>query len=239
MISTEKLLYRIDQELNKLSSNAHQNIAVEDKILAINSAQITLIKQKVGLNNGYQMGLDSFKKRYEDLENLIVPFKDGKISLRVSDKKLNRYTGTTPGNLLFEIDSYVLGSKGTCKDVTLFTNNRVLRHGDIVKMLNNSTYKPSFEWREVLYELSSDTISYYTDGTFTLSNAYLSYIRYPIEADIEGYEHFDGTESKNVDLELEDYLEDELLSIITMNLALNTENISAFQSAQAKGKISE
>lgn len=239
MISTEKLLYRIDQELNKLSSHEHQEIAPEDKIIAINSAVITLVKQKVGLNNAYQMGLDSFKKRYEDLENLIVPFKDGKISLKVSDKKLNRYTGEVPDNMLFQIDSYLLGTKGTCKDVTLYTNSRVLKHGDISKMLNNETYKPSFEWREVPFELSSDTISFYTDGTFTLSNAYLSYIRYPQEADIEGYIHFDGTESTTVDLDLEDYLEDELLSLVVMNLALNTENNSAFQSAQVKGKISE
>ena len=47
MIPVDSLLYKIDQKLNKLSTNEHQQIQLEDKILALNEAQIKLIKQKV------------------------------------------------------------------------------------------------------------------------------------------------------------------------------------------------
>ena len=45
MILVDSLLYKIDQRLNKLASNDHQEIHLEDKILALNEAQLKLIKQ--------------------------------------------------------------------------------------------------------------------------------------------------------------------------------------------------
>ena len=64
MISVDSLLYKLHQKLNKLSSNNHQQIQLEDKILALNEAQIKLIKQKVdGFSVVSGMGLDAFKKR--------------------------------------------------------------------------------------------------------------------------------------------------------------------------------
>ena len=73
MIPVENLLYKIDFKLNKLSSERGQSIPIEDKILALNEAQIRLIKKKVGNNNIYKTGFDSFKVRYQDLQNLVVP----------------------------------------------------------------------------------------------------------------------------------------------------------------------
>ena len=63
MIPVDSLLYKIDQKLNKLSTNEHQQIQLEDKILALNEAQIKLIKQKVdGFSVVNRLGIDSFKK---------------------------------------------------------------------------------------------------------------------------------------------------------------------------------
>ena len=73
MIKVDSLLYKIDQRLNKLSSNSHQQIPLEDKILALNEAQIKLIKQKVsGISTVSRAGRDSFKKRYDDLQGIIT-----------------------------------------------------------------------------------------------------------------------------------------------------------------------
>ena len=54
MIPVDSLLYKIDQKLNKLSTNEHQQIPLEDKILSLNEAQIKLIKQKV---DGFSVGI--------------------------------------------------------------------------------------------------------------------------------------------------------------------------------------
>ena len=91
MIPVDSLLYKIDQKLNKLSTNEHQQIPLEDKILALNEAQIKLIKQKVdGQSTVSGLGLDAFKKRYEDLQKLVVDYKD--LPLVLKNLTLNQYS---------------------------------------------------------------------------------------------------------------------------------------------------
>ena len=86
MIQVDSLLYKIDQKLNKLSSNSHQRIQLEDKILALNEAQIKLIKQKLdGISTVSRLGSDSFKKRYDDLQILVEDYIDHPLDLTESN----------------------------------------------------------------------------------------------------------------------------------------------------------
>lgn len=235
MIKVDSLLYKIDQRLNKLSTHEHQQIQLEDKILALNEAQIKLVKQKLSGNNLYKIGLDGFKKRYQDLQFLIENFDDHKLDLTLKDKRIYQYrvdiTDLDP-KFMFYIDSYVIADKETCKNKILYTNLDLVKHADVTVLINNSNYKPSFEFRETLVDISKDELHVYSDGTFTPKSLYLSYLRYPMEIDKEGYIKFDGSSSTNVDCELEDYLEDELLDITVENLSMYTENEFAAQSAQ-------
>jgi hypothetical protein len=235
MISVDSLLYKIDQRLNKLSTNEHQQIALEDKILALNEAQIKLIKQKVdGFSTVSGMGLDSFKKRYEDLQSLVVAYNDGELPLTLENAKLNQWKANvhalTPA-YMFYIDSYILANKGRCLDRIIWINRDLTKHGDLQYCLNNVHYKPSFEYQETFNYISSDEISIFTDGTFTPTKIFVSYMRYPVYIDKAGYIKFDGTASTNQNCELETYLEDELLDLTVQNLAMYTENQSAVQMA--------
>ena len=91
MISVDSLLYKIDQKLNKLSTNDHQSIQLEDKILALNEAQISLIKLKVsGINVASGLGFDAFRKRYQDLSNLVQDYKPLPITPKYD--KLNQWS---------------------------------------------------------------------------------------------------------------------------------------------------
>jgi hypothetical protein len=233
MIPVDSLLYKIDQKLNKLSTNEHQQIPLEDKILALNEAQIKLIKQKVdGQTTVSGLGLDAFKKRYEDLQRLVVNYKD--LSLTLKNAKLNQYAADlsllTP-KYMFYVDSYVIATKGLCVDRQVWINKDLSKHGDLSLLLNNDHYKPSFEYQETFNSLSSNEMSIYTDGTFTPSKLWVSYMRYPVYIDKVGYVKFNGTLSTNQDCELETYLEDELLDLTVQNLAMYTENQSAVQSS--------
>ena len=233
MIPVDSLLYKIDQKLNKLSTNEHQQIQLEDKILALNEAQIKLIKQKVdGFSVVSGMGLDSFKKRYEDLQRLVINYNENGLNLELKNPTINQwYTKLdqiTP-KYMFYIDSYVLADKGRCKNRIIWINRDLAKHGDLSLLLNNVHYKPSFEYQETFNFLSSDEISIFTDGTFVPSKIYISYMRYPVYIDKTGYVKFDGTDSTDVDCELEAYLEDELVDLTVQNLAMYTENQSAVQ----------
>lgn len=242
MISVDSLLYKIDQKLNKLSTNDHQQIPIEDKILALNEAQLKLIKQKMdgGTPNG--LGMDSFKKRYEDLQRLVENHEDHPLPLTLVNKQLNKWT-TSLANLspayMFYADSYILADKNRCKDKKIAINQDLARHGDIQMLLNNENYKPSFEYQETFNYIASDELAVFTDGTFTPTKLYLSYVRYPKYIDKEGYIKLDGENSVNQDCELKNYLEDELVDLAVQNLAMYIENISAVQSAQLRIQTNE
>lgn len=242
MIAVDSLLYKIDQRLNKLSSNAHQQIPLEDKILALNEAQIKLIKQKLDGKNTYKAGMDGFKKRYEDLEKLVENFEDHKLVLKETDTILNKWvtdiTSITP-SYMFYIDSYVIADKGRCKNRVVYVDNDLTKHADITMLLRSNNYKPSFEYQETFNIVATDEIAIFTDGTFTPKDLYLSYLRYPVYIDKTGYDKFDGTPSIDQDCELKSYLEDELLELAVENLAMFTENESAAISAAERIQTNE
>lgn len=243
MIPVDSLLYKIDQRLNKLSTNDHQQIQLEDKILALNEAQIKLIKQKVdGISVVAGLGFDAFKKRYEDLQSLVVTYNNQPLDLKIKNPQLNQWAAglhQLSPKYMFYVDSYVLADKGRCKDRKIWINKELSKHGDLTLLLTNDHYKPSFEYQETFNLLSSDEISIFTDGTFTPTKIYITYMRYPVYIDKEGYIKFDGTPSVDQDCELETYLEDELLDLTVENLAMYTENASAVQSAQLRIQTNE
>lgn len=242
MIAVDSLLYGIDLRLNKLASNAHQEIPLENKIIALNEGQIKLIKTKVDGNNIYKIGLDGFKKRYQDLQFLIENPEDHSLVPVLSDKYLNKYivdiTALSP-EFMFYIDSYLIADKEECTNRVIATNADLVKHADITLLLKDSNFSPSFEYQETIIDISSDELHVYTDGTFTPKVLYTSYIRYPKKIDREGYINFDGTDSVNQNCELEAYLEDELLDIVVANLAMYTENIPAASSAAERQNKNE
>jgi hypothetical protein len=243
MIPVDSLLYKIDQKLNKLSTNIHQQINLEDKILALNEAQIKLIKQKVdGFSVVSGMGLDAFKKRYEDLQSLVITYNHQPLDLTIKNAELNQWFADLHllvPKYMFYLDAYVLADKGVCKDRKIWINRDLAKHGDLQFILNNTHYRPSFEYQETFNFLSTDEISIFTDGTFTPSKIYMSYMRYPVYINKQGYIMLDGQPSVDQDCELELYLEDELLDLTVQNLAMYTENAAAVQSAQFRIQTNE
>jgi hypothetical protein len=226
--------------LNNLASNEHQDIPLEDFILAANEAKIKLVKKKLGLNNNYGIGLDGFKKRYEDLQPLFVPHLQLEIK---DDKTLNNRWSTQKSTIdlepqyLIYSDLYITADKNSCKDRVIQVN--IHPHSDIPVLLNNTNYKPSFEYQETIGTISDNKFEIYTDGTFTPKALYLSYIKYPQKIDIEGYVDFDGKESKTQNSELPDFLEDELLDLIVLELGMDTENNNAVTFSQLRSQTNE
>ena len=243
MIKVDSLLYKIDQKLNKLSTNEHQQIQLEDKILALNEAQIKLIKQKVdGFSVPSGLGMDAFKKRYEDLQGLVLNYDHQPLTLSVSNEKLNEWSAditTLKPIYLFYLGSYVLADKGRCKDRIIWINSDLIKHGDVQMFINNEHYKPSFEYQETFNSLSSDKITIFTDGSFTPTKIYIMYLRYPKYIDKAGYVNLDDESSATTNCELPSYLEDDLVDLAVQNLAMYTENASAVQSAQFRIQTNE
>lgn len=240
MIDVKELLYDIDLKLNKIGSNEHQAIELENKIIAINDAQINLIKTKFSENNVYKSGLDSFQKRYNDLESLIekdkfLPLTEDKTPLKSWSATLDLLKPTymlgIPGS------EYILADKGDCKNNPLVINQ--VRHGDINLTLRNTNTAPSFEYQEVPGTITNHKWVIYTDGTFKPTKLYLWYVRYPKKVDFAGYTHLDGRSSAIINSELPYYLKEEIVDIAVRSLALSTENQGAAQASQLKINTNE
>lgn len=242
MISTEQLLYKLEQRLNKLSSSQFQSISKEDRILVLNESQLKLIKKKLNKNNPEQEGYDSMKKRYEDLQILVVPFENLPVT------KTNDIHTSYQGDItqlsqkyFVPLDMYCLATRGNCKKHPIYIQ-RVARHGDLFSLMFNTNYAPSFNYQETLCLISGNNIIVYSndlDGDFIVTDLFVEYLRYPQEMDIAGYTKLDGTQSTNSDCELVDYLEDELLDIAVMQLAMNTGNDNVMQGAAYNLKTNE
>lgn len=242
MISTARSLYKIDLRLNKLATNDHQAIPVENKIFALNTAQIKLIKLKLNENNIYREGFDAFKKRYEDLQNLVETSHEHPLTLTLADPQLNKWVADLSElepKYMFYVDSYAIADKDVCKNHVMYVNKDLTKHADITVLLANNFVNPSFEYQETFCTLSNNKYEVYGDGSFTFQKAYISYIRYPQKIDSEGYINEDNTPSINQDSELADYLEDELIDIAVEELAMSTENLSAAQASKERMSTNE
>lgn len=242
MIAALDLLYELDVRLNTVATLKHQSIPSEDRLIALNNAQINYILTHISVNNLYQIGFEGFKKRYEDLQFLIEETHNHPLPLSSTDEVLHRYTASLDElspTYMFFIEAYVLADKKTCKKVPIFVNGELIKHADVTTLLNSENYKPSFEYRETFCTIANNSISVYTDGTFTVDTINIGYIRYPKEIDVEGYIKTDGSASKNQDSEFPSYLKDALLNLALEDLGLATENKNAVESAQIRQQKQE
>jgi hypothetical protein len=240
MIDVKELLYDIDLKLNKIGSNEHQGIELENKIIALNDAHINIVKTKFSENNIYKVGLDGSQKRINDLEILVekdkfLPLTNDHSPLKSWSASLDllkpEYMLGIPGS------EYIVADKGSCKSNPLVIN--LVKSGDINITLKNTNTSPSFEYQEVPGTISGHKWQIYTDGSFTPTRMYLWYVRYPKKVDFEGYTHFDGKPSTVINSELPYYLKEEIVDIAVRSLGLSTENQNAVQASQIKIQTNE
>lgn len=242
MIPVINIIQGIDDKLNKNSNLEGQYIPLETKILAANKMQIKLILKKVGVSNNYNLGLDSFKKRYEDLQFLIVPFQKLSVT-KTPDDRLNSYQAdrnTLMNSLFLSLDSYVLATRGNCKDRILRVIETV-EHADIQYKLLSPHYTPRFDYQETISTMSGDIIYVYGDkeNSFTITDLFITYLRYPAYIDFPGYQKLDNTPSTLQNCELDSYLENELIDLIVEELAMNVGDQQVTQYSEQRGKENE
>lgn len=241
MIPVLNLLQDIDDKLNKNSSLQGQFIPNEIKILVLNRTQQKLLLKKVGLNNNYQLGLDSFKKRYEDLKMFITPYE--KLAVVKNTDVFHSYSSDLTSlayQFLLPVDSYVLATKNNCKNRILDIIS-VVKHGDLQTKLKSPHSTPNFVYQESLATISENTFYTYSDkdDTFIINDLYISYLRYPKEVDVPGYTHLDGSASTLQNCEFESYLENELIDLAVEELAKITGNTELMQNTIQSNKENE
>lgn len=241
MISTQELLYELDQKLNKVSSLQNQYIGDGDKILKINEAAIKLVKTKA--DGIYGPGLDSSSKRYMDLQTLIVPFVS--VSGISAGKDIaGFYSGNLPTGFFLPVSAYVVSSTNCCKERVVGVE-RMVPHADVPVFLRDPDWNPSFAYQLTIGSIEAGKVKVYSenlfdkDDSFQVDEIHVSYLQLPQKADVAGYIRLDGTASTDQDINLPEHLKDELLNMTLIELGLNTGNLTTAQAGMNQLKTSE
>lgn len=94
------------------------------------------------------------------------------------------------------------------------------KNENVNELLSDSFNAPSFDFRESFYTIGEDSVRIFKKG-FSVESAFLTYYRYPKSVDIQGYIKSDGTNSKDIDPELDDKLVNMILNMVEKQFALN------------------
>lgn len=242
MIPIQELLFSIDTKANSLSNLKGKYIPDETKIEVLNLVQIKLVLKKLDPNNTLGLGMGAFNKRYQDLQILQVPYE--KVSLtKVANDLLNSYSvsiNSLSKPIIVPVNAYVTADKGNCKDRILDVID-IVKQGDLRLKIVSPHFSPNFNYQETLGMISSDIFYVYGDSSnsFTIKDLYLSYLRYPVNMDVTGYIHLDGTASTNVNCELDGYLMNELVDLAIEEIADATANQGQSQLSRIRTKENE
>ena len=222
MIPVEELSYEFKRTLNKFNLQDNIDIPIEDIIVYLNKAQISWVKTKINPNNVYKVGYDSIRKRIDDLQVL----KESNVPLKpIKTNDLFHVGYDCPlkdaANYMFYISSYAMAKSGTCVEPITVD---LIRHGELTTKYLDANYNPSFEWRTTIATLGNDNLTVYTDSKFQIQKVFMTYLRYPLNIDVEGYVKFDGTTSKNQNSELPEYAKSDLVDLAVKFAAQSTDN---------------
>lgn len=222
MIPVEELIYEFKLTINKVNRQDNIDIPIEDIMVYLNKAQVSWVKTKLNPNNVYRVGYDSIRKRIDDLQILkqsnvlLKPIKTNDLFHLGFDCPLKDAV-----NYMFYISSYAIAKQNKC---SVPLNIDLIRHGELTTKYLDDNFTPSFEWRNTLATLGSDNLTVYTNGKFTVDQVYITYLRLPLNIDVQGYVKFDGSNSANQNCELPEYAKSDIVDLAVKFAAQSNDN---------------
>jgi len=226
-MTTKEMHYDFKQKFNKIDSQKNKGLLVPEIDWLLNEAIELFIKRvaQPKVNNG--LGFETTQRIVEDIKTLVV----GGTWITVTNNII-----ALPTNYLYFVRGRLKLSKGVCKNKEAVLYLR--EHNDLFE--ESQFYNSSFEWREINGVYETEGIQCYTDNTFTINEAKLSYIRKPAyvhnaqDFGILGYAHPSGvTLTGTVNCDLPEHTHREVVDIAVMLAA------SEVQTSDLQTKISK
>jgi hypothetical protein len=204
------LKLKIEQRLNKLSSQDYSNIKPWMIIEAFNKAQSEWIRRNLHGNNLYKEGDEQSVRRIDDLQILLT-------SVFLTFTQNSIYTiGQIPANYMQFKRLDVEAKKDCCKDLRNM-RSFMIEEAMVNQYINNENSKPSFEWGETFFTMMGNEIHIYHNNDFIVNKASLIYYRFPRKIEIAGVLNPETGILSTVDVTSE--LKDDLLELIVDDAA--------------------
>jgi hypothetical protein len=180
-VNNTTLQLKYKQRLNKIASNDYDNIECWQIVETFNKAQIEWARRQIRGSNIFQDGDEESRRRIDDLQKLLI-----ETPLSILDKGIYYESELELPENYFEYKRVDVFAKDECceekRPMTVYLaeeDNRAL-------LLRDEHMKPNFLWAETFSTLISNKIRIYTNNDFALSNASLTYYRFPRLIEIEG-----------------------------------------------------
>ena len=187
MITSLDIALKIKYRLNKVDTQDDENISVYNIVEAFNKAQLNIINRLYGKNNNYKTGIESSRKRVDDLKILLNP--EPKI-LSVSKKDGYYLSESLPNDYFHLVRVTCLASRKDCSKKEIFI------------YLQEESNLNNFEWGETIGTIVENNIKVFTLDKFEVSKLFLTYLRRPRAIDIPGYIKQDGSSSTQINPEM-------------------------------------
>lgn len=212
-ISTFHLNIKI--KLDKTSSLSLPSFEPEELDFWINDAIDTFVKQRSDGLNIRKTGVEENQRRIDDLRTIIL----SGVSLKTTPLNTNSYYEnntcfTLPSNYFRYLgDQAEINVNGTVSRVGSITTNADTLNIEQIEdpyskhYLHHQTAKP-------IRMLRDDEILYISDGTYSITDCYLTYIRKPAEVDL----------TSNVTCDLPESVHSEIVNIAVKKILENIES---------------
>lgn len=173
------ILIKVQERLNKLSSNDYDNIESWQIIEAFNKGQVDWSRRNLHGLNLVKEGDEQSTRRIDDLEILLLT-----TNLVATDRKIF-YELTKPADYLQWKRVFAEATNSCCKDPRPMVIY-LAEEGNLDLLLRDKNKQPSFEWAETFATQKTGKIQIYTNKEFDIVNAGITYYRQPRKIQIQG-----------------------------------------------------
>lgn len=166
------------------------------------------------------------EKRNEDAIRYVHPLLETYKKLVKSGSKHTHDEFTLPEDYFDLANLHVHASNGKCSEIEL--NPREIKVENVEEKYNDEYQKPDLAYRQTFYHTADNKVLVYKTD-FEIQEAFLSYYRYPVQVDIEGYIRADQTTSQSVDPEWDDKVVGRILIAMAKEFSAINQDTQGYQ----------
>jgi len=173
------ILLKVQERLNKLSSNDYDNLEPWQILEAFNKGSVNWTRRQLHGTNLKQTGDEQSKRRIDDLQVLLR-----EISVTVEKKDLY-FRGPLPANYM-EWKRISANAVNECCEGKRKLVIYLAEEANVDELLRDKNKKPSYDWGETFCTLEDNKVKIYTNNEFDIENAKLTYYKQPERIQIIG-----------------------------------------------------
>lgn len=232
-MNIREMQYDLQQKLNRLGTNQNQNLRIPEMDWKINEAIDIFIKAVAQPRVPNHLGFETGQRAIDDIRTIVVD-KQPLTPVKIDE---TTYYVELPDNYQFYVSARALISKPICGSKIARATQQ--QHDD--RFEEDDFVNSSYEWGEVNILFYEKGIKIFTDGSFTVEEFYLDYIRkhaYVHNAQdflpTRQYENLKGDMlTGRQDCELPDHTHREIVDIAVLSVATDLQ-LPDYQIKQAK-----